>query len=333
MTSAPRLFFLVAALALVGAACTQQESVTPASPTPTTPTTVALSTTAASAPVTEPPATEPLPAPAPETTSTVPSTTTPPPSGIPSSTPTQYFGGGDADGWLYLGQWTGNTWESALDDAQVPRQPAIASDEVLIHESDLAPIAGSVGTTAEACSDGRTGPVISPNARAPEDPGFGYRSIAFAAEWPTQPRQIALVDADVDAYATAGVAAFNGTGVDATTGQIRQIVVTDLDGDGDTESLVAFGGTGFSALLLIDADSGAALTVASDNVPVAVPDTGPTTDPPAASSESHRTLAVADLNGDGLMEFVVHAWEGDDASVIINTYDGTEVTAVLTTTC
>ncbi len=156
--------------------------------------------------------------------------------------------------------------------------------------------------------------MISPNARAPEDPGFGYRSIAFAAEWPTQPRPIALVDASVDSYAAAGVAAFEGTGVDAASGEIQQIVVSDLDGDGDTESLVAFGGTGFSTLLLIDADSGAALTVARDNVPVAAPDTGPTTEPPAASSETHRTLAVADLNGDGLMEFVVHAWEDTDAT-------------------
>jgi hypothetical protein len=43
---------------------------------------------------------------------------------------------------------------------------------------------------------------------------------------------------------------------------------------------------------------------------------------------------VADLNGDGLMEFVVHAWEtSDESSVIVHEFDGTEVTAVLTTTC
>lgn len=331
MTRSPRLLLALAALTLAGAACTQQESVTPVTPAVTTPTTAAPTSTVAPV-VTEPAVTEPE-ATAPTTTTTVPPTTTPPPSGTPSSTSTQFFAGGDADGWLYLGRWTGNAWEAAVDEDQQPRQPAIASEEVLIHEVDVEPTVGTVGATAEACSDGRVGPVIAPNARAPEDPGFGYRSIAFAADWPTQPRPIALVDAQVDSYVAAGAAAFEGTGVDTTSGTIEQIVVSDLDGDGDDESLLAFGGTGFSTLLLVDADSGAALTVARDSVPAADPDTASTTEPTAASSETHRILAVADLNGDGLMEFVAHAWEGTDATVIVNSYDGTEVTPVLTTTC
>ena len=335
MTRTPRLLLPLAALAFAGAACTQQESATPVSPAPTQATTVESTTSLAPA-ITEPAVTEAPEATAPETTTTAPPTTTPPPSGTPSSTSTQFFGGGDPDGWLYLGRWTGNAWESAVDEDQQPRQPAIASDEVLIHEIDVEPIAGTVGATAEACADGRVGPVISPNARAPEDPGFGYRSIAFAADWQTQPRQIALVDAQIDSYTAAGDAVFDGTGVDTASGTIQQIVVSDLDGDGDDESLVTFGGTDFSTLLLIDADSGASLTVARDSVPVAAPDTGATTEPTEPiepSSETYRTLAVADLNGDGLMEFVVHAWEGTDTSVIVNSYDGTEVTAVLTTRC
>jgi hypothetical protein len=333
MTRAPRLLLSLTALTLVGVACTQQESVTPVTPSPTTPTTTAAPTTTVPPPVTEPAEPAETVATATETATTVPPTTTPPPSGTPSSTSTQFFGGGGPDGWLYLGRWTGNSWESALDESQQPRQPAIASDDVLIHEIDVEPITGTVGATAEACSDGRVGPVISPNAQSPEEPGFGYGSIAFAAEWSTQPRPIALVDAQVDSYLAAGAAAFEGTGVDAASGTIQQIVVSDLDGDGDDESLVAFGGTGFSTLLLIDADSGASVTVARDNSPDAAPDTGATTEPGTVSSQTHRTLAVADLNGDGLMEFIVHAWEATDATVIVNSYDGTEVTAVLTTGC
>ena len=157
------------------------------------------------------------------------------------------------------------------------------------------------------------------------------------ADWTTQPRQIALVDAQIDSYVAAGVARLRRDRASTpTTGTIEQIVVSDLDGDGDDESLVTFGGTDFSALLLIDADSGTSLTVARDNVPVAAPDTGATTETTEAtepSSETYRTLAVADLNGDGLMEFVVHAWEDTDATVIVNSYDGTEVTAVLTAGC
>jgi hypothetical protein len=332
MTAFRRLMPL-AAVVLAAAACTQQESVTPASPETIASTTTTVTTTSVTTLVTEPEpeVTDPTVV---STTTTVPPTTNPPPSGTPTSTSTQFFGGGDPDGWLSLGRWTGNAWESALDDDQQPRDPAIPSGEILIHELDIDPIVGSVGATADACSDGRTGPVISPNARAPEDPGFGYRSIAFTADWPTQPRPIALVDAEVAAYVAAGIAAFEGTDVDAGTGEIQQIVVSDLDGDGDSESLVAFGGTGFSALLLIDADSGTSLTVARDGVPTAAPSTSATTDQPAVPFESHRILAVADLNGDGLMEFVVHAWETSDAtSVIVHEFDGTEVTAVLTTSC
>lgn len=334
MTRTPRLLLPLAALAIAGAACTQQESVAPAPSATTAPSTTVAPTTAPPA-VTEPPASEAPAATEATTTSTAPPTTTPPPSGVPTSSSTQYFGGGDADGWMYLGRWTGNEWASAFTPDGAPRQPAISADDVLIHEVDLDPIEGTVGSTAEACPDGRTGPIISPNARAPEDPGFGYRSIAFDADWPTQPRPIALVDATIDAYTSAGIAAFDDTDVDASAGAIDQLVVTDLDGDGDTESLVAFGGDGFSALLLIDADSGSALTVARDTAPVAAPTTGATTDPPAPGSfERHRTLAVADLNGDGLMEFVAHTWESEsDTTVIVYEYDGTEVTAVLTTGC
>lgn len=334
MTRRGRTLLPLAAVALVGAACTQQESVTPATAVTTIPVTTAISTTS-TPPATDPPTTEAAPATEATTTSIAPSTTTPPPSGVPTSSSTQYFGGGDPDGWMYLGRWTGNEWASAFTPEGTPRQPAIATDDVSIHEIGLDPIAGTVGSTAEACPDGRTGPVISPNARAPEEPGFGYRSIAFEADWPTQPRPVALVDATIDSYVAAGVAAFDDTDTDASSGSIEQLVVADLDGDGDTESLLAFGGAEFSALLLIDADSGAALTVARDVAAVAAPDTGATTEPPAPGPfERHRTLAVADLNGDGLMEFVAHVWESEgETSVIVYDYDGTEVTAVLTTSC
>ena len=339
MTARRRRLVPLAALALVAGACTSQESARPsatAAPTSAPPAETSSTTTL---PV-DTPATTPSTTAAPETTTTVaPTTTTPPPSGTPTSTATQFFGGGDPDGWLYLGRWTGNDWESAIDDDQQPRTPTVETNDVLIHELDIDPIDGTVGGTAESCADGRTGPVISPNARAPQDPGFGYRSIAFAADWPTEPRPIAAVDAEVEAYVAAGEAAFDGTDIDATGGRIEQIIVTDLDGDGDSESLVSFGGDGFSTLLLIDADTGAALTVSRDGIETAPATsdaaTTTTTIADTATSETYRTLAVADLNGDGLMEFVVHAFVEDDeeSTVIVNSYDGTEVTAVLTTGC
>lgn len=332
-----RQMFALACTAIVVTACTTREAVPPA----------AITTTIEPGPATDPATTtEPETSTTTDTTvatttipeTTAPTTTTPPPSGAPSSTATQFFAGGDPDGWLYVGRWTGDGWEGALDADGGPRNPAADAADVIIHEIGIDPIDGSVGATIELCSGERSGPVISPNARAPEVPGFGYRSMAFAADWDTEPRRIAVVDADIESYTAAGVASFEGTDVDASTGSVDQIVVSDLDGDGDSESLVAFGGDDFSSLLLIDADSGAATTVARDFLPVAAPAPGATTPPttaPAAPVERFRVLAVADLNGDGLAEFVTHAWNDADevTEVIVNTYDGSEVDSVLTASC
>jgi hypothetical protein len=216
---------------------------------------------------------------------------------------------------------------------------ANSGDAVVIHELDIGPIDGAVGSEGAPCGDDRVGPAISPNPRAPEVPGFGYRSLAFAADWSTQPRTVAVVDADIAAYVAAGVATFEGAGVDTSDGTIEQLVVADLDGDGDTESIVAFGGDTFGALLIIDADSGRAITVAQDNETTPAAAQGDaagatTTAAPAPSpSRTYRTLAVADVNGDGLMEVIVHSWVGDDARVAVNTYNGDEVDAVLTASC
>lgn len=336
-----RLVLIGAAALLIGA-CTEQEAVPEATGpavtvAPTTTTTVPA-TTVADTVVPETIAVETT---TPSSTTTIaPTTTAAAPSGQPTSSSTEFFAGGDSDGWLYLGRWTGNDWETERDEEQALVEPtADSGDSLVIHELDIDPIDGVVGAPGTPCSDDRVGPVISPNPRAPEDPGFGYRSLAFAADWSTQPRTIAAVDADIPAYVAAGVASFDGTGVDASDGDIEQLVVADLDGDGDTESIVAFGGDGFSTLLIIDANSGQAITVARDTevVPASPdgddPEATTTAAPTPAPSSSYRTLAVADVNGDGLMEVIVHSWVGDDASVAVNTYDGTDVEAVLTASC
>lgn len=261
---------------------------------------------------------------------------------------TEYFAGGDPDGWLYLGRWTGEDWERARESGQ-RRDPAIDATDVVVLEIGIAPIDGRVGATIELCGDDRPAPVISPNARAPQIPGFGYRSVAFAADWDAEPRPVAEVDADVAAYVKAGVDAFDGArfDVDAASGKVRQIVVADLDGDRDSESLVVYGGADFSALLLIDADSGDAVTVAIDGAqPIDAPSqdttatsiggsTTTTTEPPPPPPISKfRTLAVGDLNGDGLMEFVSHRWnEENEAAVRVHTYDGSDVATVLRASC
>ncbi len=337
----PRVVFLsVAATSVVAlAGCTSQEAVGPASAVTTAPTNSVADSRVpppGSTPTTgdDPTDTAATATSAVETTpaTDVASTTTPPPSGQPTSTSTEYFAGGDEDGWLLLGRWTGSAWETALDDDGAQRTVTIRNGAaVSVHEADLPPIDGRVGSTAESCSDGRMGPVISPNARAPEEPGFGYRSLAFEADWNTLPRPVAVVGADVESYAEAGRAAFEGTDVDPVDGRIDQIVVADLDGDGDSESLVAFGNSGYSTLLLVDADTSNAVTVARDfeTAPSTPTDTGTPSEP----ASTYRTLTVADLDGDGFMEFVVHSWVGGVATVTAYTYDGDGVDAVLSVTC
>ncbi len=334
-----RCGLLLFASVVIGA-CTQEAAITPATSVDApaaTSTEPPLDTTVA-------PETTSLPdTTVPEAPSTVPETTTAPTTTLPATgtatnASTEYFIGGDPDGWLYLGRWTGNDWESDRDDDQVLREPAASSgDEVLVHEIDLAPLDGTIDGTAEACSDGRTGPVISPNARAPQDPGFGYRSIAFAANWSTAPRPAPLVVASVEEYVAAGAEAFGDLDVDTSSGTIEQLVVSDLDGDGDTESIVAYGGDGFSALLLIDADSGTSITIARSATSVSTPTTAAEGATPGESTttpnDTFRTLAVVDLNGDGIAEIVGHAFAGTSAEVSVYSYDGTEVTPVLTAGC
>jgi hypothetical protein len=248
--------------------------------------------------------------------------------GQPTATPTEYVVGGDPDGWLSLGRWTGSGWEPVTSGST---GSAIASGTTVgVYELGAAPIEATTGTTTPACSDGRTGPSISPNAGAPQDPGFGFRSVAFAADWSPSVRSSATVSATIDAYVEAGRQAFTGTVVDTVDGAISQILVSDLDGDGDSESLVSYGAIGYSALLLIDADSGASLTVARS-----ISQATPTAGSPPVDYDTYRILAVVDMNGDGLMEFLVHSWRGSPptSTATAYAYDGTTAVAVLSASC
>lgn len=345
MFALPRI---VALLTLAGfaVACTEEAAVTPS--------TNAQGASDAAVPPSGPPS-EPAPTTTvdvvttlpPETTVVDTSTTAPPPSvapsttsapiGDPTSVSTEYFLGGAAEAGLYLGRWTGSSWESDRDDDQQLRQPAAASgDVIVIHQLDVAPTEGTIEGSGLACaSDERTGPVISPEVEAPEQPG--YRTIAFPADWPTSPRPVAVVDASIESYVAAGQAAFEDLGIDTSSGAIQQLVVADLDGDGDTEALVAFDGAAFSALLLIDADTAASITVARSVTETDTPTTVAEGDDPGEATttqfETYRALAVADLNGDGRFEIVVQAVRGDSARVTVNEYDGTEVDPVLTAGC
>jgi hypothetical protein len=248
------------------------------------------------------------------------------------------IGGADATGWLFLGAWQRDRWQESADPAGNPIRPGIDAGSPFTVSNLTGESAVVLGENAEACFDDRVGPLIDVAVAPPEPPGFGYNAVAVLEQpWPLKPRPVAVTATAPATYQALGEQAFDGEPVDATNGGVGQLVVADLDGDGDDEALMAFefvqpsagpGAPGdLAALLAVDVETRAATTILQSVVDVALPDdTFPLI-------ERFRVLDVADLNGDGRMEVLVHAWYYEGASVIVYTYDGTEFTQVLASGC
>jgi len=322
---------LAIALTSIAAACTTQESSQPG-PTLTsvatsTSTTVPATTTIATTSTTT----------IPETTTTESATTTVAPTGpVDASVP--LLVGGESGDWLFLGTWQVNRWASAIGEDNEPITPNIQGEPTFaISGLGFAQMRGVVGSNGEACMDGRVGPSIDVTVPPPEPPGFGYSAIALPSSWSLRPRQVALLAGGVPAYQQLGIDAFADEPVDASLGTVTQIVVVDLDDDGTDEAIVAFervdetapsGADGdLAAMLLIDTATRTSQTIVSNAV-VATPGADET-----LITERYRVLDVADLNGDGKMEVIIHAWNFESASVIAYEYDGTALNQVLSTGC
>jgi hypothetical protein len=315
-------------LVLVIAACTTEETSNPG-PTLTTTSTTSTSTTSTTTTI-APTTTEPV-------ESTIPETTMP--TGPADALVPLLIGGADSTGWLFLGAWQQDRWQEATDPSGNPIRPGIEAGTPFTVSNLSGETSVVLGENTEACFDGRVGPSIDVDVAAPEPPGFGYNAVAVLQQpWPLKPRLVAVTSTAPDAYRALGVAAFADEPVDASLGDIEQLVVTDLDGDGNDEALATFEfvqpsiGTGapgdHSALLLIDTATRAADTVALSAIDQEADDDGS-----SGIIERYRVLDVADLNGDGRMEVLVHAWYYEGASVLVYTYDGGELTRVLATGC
>lgn len=332
MSSRPKRIALVvaASLATLGTACTSEQE---SSPPPTLTSTTSTSTTVAPA----------VTAPASTTTSTVAPTTsdtstTAPPTGPADALVPLLIGGADSAGWLFLGAWQRDTWQESSDPSGNPIRPGIAAGTPFTVSSLDGETQVELGENTEACFDDRVGPAIDVDVSPAEPPGFGYSAVAVLNQpWPLKPRPVAATATAPDAYQALGEASFAGEPVDATQGNVEQLVVADLDDDGDDEALVAFeyvqpsagpGAPGdLAAILLVDVDTRDASTVLQSLVPADLDDNA------FALIERFRVLDVADLNGDGRMEVLVHAWYYEGASVVVYTYDGTGLTQVLAAGC
>jgi hypothetical protein len=321
---------VAASLVALGTACTSEQE---SSPRPTLTSTTSTSTTM-------PPATTAATS---TTTSTIApttaeTTTTTLPSGPADALVPLLIGGADSAGWLFLGAWQRDSWQESSDPSGNPIRPGIAAGTPFTVSNLEGETQVELGENTEACFDDQVGPAIDVDVSPPEPPGFGYNAVAvLTPSWPLKPRPVAVTATAPDAYRALGEASFDGEPVDATQGDVEQLVVADLDNDGDDEALVAFefvqpsaapGVPGdLATILLVDVDTREASTVLQSLVDQELDeDTFPLI-------ERFRVLDVADLNGDGRMEVLIHAWYYEGASVLVYTYDGTELTGVLGAGC
>jgi hypothetical protein len=333
VTTTARLAVAVS-VALLVASCTTEEQ---SSPRPTL-----TSTSSSTSTTTPPPESTSTTTPPPESTSATteaPESTTTSPTGPADTLVPLLVGGADSAGWLFLGAWQQDRWQEATDPSGNPIRPGIGAGTPYVVSNLDGETPVVLGDNTEACFDERVGPAIDVDVAPPDPPGFGYNAVALPqVPWAIKPRPVAVTATAPDAYRTLGADAFDDEPVDAAPGTVEQLVVTDLDGDGDDEALVAFefiqpsagpGAPGdLAALLVIDATSRAAETVLLSAVPEADGD-----DESFEIIERYRVLDVADLNGDGRMEVLVHAWYYEGAAVIVYTYADDELTEVLSTGC
>jgi hypothetical protein len=319
---------LVLVLGVLLAACTTEQSSNPGptltSTTSTTTIAPATTTTTTVAPTTVAAATS------------APETTTGPSAPVDAVVPLLI--GGDEGGWLSLGAWQFDRWSDPVDAEGAPVPPSIGPGTA-VTVSNLGPSAtGQLGESTEACFDGRIGPTVDVTVPVPDPPGFGYGAVALPTpSWDLTPRPLAVTARGPAAYGAIGVDSFTGEPVDASLGSVDQLVVTDLDGDGDDEALVVFeyvqadsirGAPGdLASVLLVDASTRESSTVLQSFVDQ---DLGANALP---LLERFRILDVADYNGDATMEVAVHAWYYEGSSVIVFEYDGTELTEVLAAGC
>ena len=324
---ASRLAIVFAAAATLLAACTTEES---SNPGPTLTSTTSTSTTTTT--IAETTTTTTLA----ETTTTAASTTTLPAG--PADVQVPMLVGGQNGGWLYLGAWQFDRWSAAFDGDGDPITPSIGPGTAVTVTNLGLEAPATLGEFTEACFDEREGPTIDVTVAAPEPPGFGYGAVALPTPtWPLSPRPIAVTARGPAAYQAIGEAAFAGDPVDATAGSIEQVVIADLDGDGDDEAVAVFehvtvdtitGAPGdLAAVLLIDATTRESSTPLKSFVDQ---DLGPDGFP---VTTRYRVVDVADYNGDGRMEVAVHSWYYEGSSVVVFEYDGNELVEVLANGC
>lgn len=135
--------------------------------------------------------------------------------------------------------------------------------------------------------------------------------IIIGGDWTAQPRPVR----DISAGRARYKAALN---VPSAT-DIRQLIRTDLDGDGTDEVIAVVRTSSYSAVLVRKVIGGEVKTLKA---------TFETQDP-----SEHTVALIADLNGDGISEIVVHGRYSQGIFTVVYALEKNEIRKVLSCAC
>lgn len=246
------------------------------------------------------------------TTTTLPSLTTTtaaaPTSTVGPTTSTSLLAGNWADQPLVtadfgaLGWWDGSGWRDAMDEGALPVLGG--EDYQVIRLATLGITSGGPQTT-----------VCEPLALLGvelEDPDLlgefpGPYGVAISAPWDLQPHLFEEIEDD-GTYAGFARELLAGRGLDVASPVVKQVIRTDLEGDGVHEVLVVAEEV-TPGFLLEPGDYSIAFMrkVVEGDVQTAVLGDTVVVDENDAFAGAHAFGAVADLNGDSKMEVVLNS--------------------------
>ncbi len=245
--------------------------------------------------------------------------------------------------WTPIGWWDGFGWVNVgvgegRASVPVPTAPSVSVASVDLPGGPLAGVAVSAETDY-ICVDDRVGPYLLTDADLPASPlGFGYTAVAVNADWNIQPRAVAAVGRDADIYQSVGESLVSDVpGVDPGRGDVVQVLRVDLDGNGVEEVLFAFerrsdttgiGAPGDFSLVIARLprpDGSIQDQVLFEHI---VPESFDFPQPGRAS-----IAAVADLNGDGVMEVALRSEFWESAGITVLSFEEGGLEAVLSGGC
>lgn len=282
---------LLVALVVLTQACSPSEtadSTTPTTSISTTSAPRATTTTATSTPV--------------ASTTTATATTT----SVASTTTTAGLEGNWADEPLIvtdfgaLGWWDGTDWVDAESEGTIP---VIGGEDYQTIVGDSLGITSGSGQRTVCDPLGLLGVTLDDPGQLGEYPGpYG---VAISAPFDLQPYLYDADDADDGTYAAFAADILSSRGLDVDDPVIKQLVRTDLEGDGVNEVLVV--AEEITPGLLLQPDDYSILfmrKVIEGEVQTAVLEETIVIDEDDQFLGAHSVGTVADLNGDGRMEIV-----------------------------